>query len=849
MVNPMRTSIVLLTLLLLTLPLGCEDSPASTDTSTADILDVETGEDSGPVCGAVVCGEGELCCRDRCINPRSDATHCGACEQPCLRDEACLQGTCGRACEDGCRVGELCAEGLCVTQCPEGTTGCGENCVDTASNTLHCGACDQACTAPTNLCSRGACVSGCDVAELSCGGRCVRPESDHEHCGSCGNTCGADAVCALGQCTSACPEHLSDCGGRCVDLRSAHAHCGACGSPCDAEVCVSGACIPECPAGLSDCGGHCVDVTADPAHCGSCGLSCQAGAICVSGACGVRCDAPRSQCNGLCLDTSSHREHCGGCGQACAAQQACEAGACDCDEGYDDCNGEAVDGCEAALERDDAHCGGCGSSCDAQNTRCGEGVCVCTEGFADCDEDPSNGCEAEVEACVCSPGALEFCYTGPEDTRKKGICTDGTRQCEASGLAWGTCEGEKLPALEICDNGIDESCSGTADDGNDLDGDGWLSCDGGDCCDQLSDGCSEPAEVGPGAYDFPGNNADEDCDGTPDNPVIADCSPAKNVGLVSAEDLARAMELCDFTNGDPVAPGVISAELTLAHGSSIPSNVQVGVLDDFGLLVPPQENATMAVLSSGTARDAGDNDYTHPQDNAFFDFTSVVSAPAAYLAANGGEVATAPGCPSGQTSAGATNVYDSVRLALTIRVPQNARGIAFDFRFFSAEYPEFLCSKYNDFFLALLDTGAAGVPADRNISTDALDKPISVNNLLFTTCTAQPCGFTPFQGADTDGDGCPDSQVCDGDTLCSTDPGGSVCPDSATELAGFMSETDDAGATAWLTTRAPVLPGEEITLELFIWDSFDHALDSTVLLDHVRWLESSPVVSTDDGDP
>jgi len=46
---------------------------------------------------------------------------------------------------------------------------------------------------------------------------------------------------------------------------------------------------------------------------------------------------------------------------------------------------------------------------------------------------------------------------------------------------------------------------------------------------------------------------------------------------------------------------------------------------------------------------------------------------------------------------------------------------------------------------------------------------------------------------------------------------------------------DNAGATRWLTTTAPVVPGETITLRFVIWDTSDMQLDSLVLIDNFRW--------------
>lgn len=43
------------------------------------------------------------------------------------------------------------------------------------------------------------------------------------------------------------------------------------------------------------------------------------------------------------------------------------------------------------------------------------------------------------------------------------------------------------------------------------------------------------------------------------------------------------------------------------------------------------------------------------------------------------------------------------------------------------------------------------------------------------------------------------------------------------------------GGTNWLTTDAPIIPGETITLELMVFDVGDTQWDSLTLLDNFRW--------------
>lgn len=63
---------------------------------------------------------------------------------------------------------------------------------------------------------------------------------------------------------------------------------------------------------------------------------------------------------------------------------------------------------------------------------------------------------------VCEDGQTRSCYTGPEGTEGIGICKAGSQIC-SSGV-WGSCVGETLPSIEICD-GIDNDCDTLTDEG------------------------------------------------------------------------------------------------------------------------------------------------------------------------------------------------------------------------------------------------------------------------------------------------------------------------------------------------------------------------------------------------
>jgi hypothetical protein len=50
------------------------------------------------------------------------------------------------------------------------------------------------------------------------------------------------------------------------------------------------------------------------------------------------------------------------------------------------------------------------------------------------------------------------------------------------------------------------------------------------------------------------------------------------------------------------------------------------------------------------------------------------------------------------------------------------------------------------------------------------------------------------------------------------------------------TDSTSGGGTGWLTSQAPVQPGEVISLEFLIWDTGDESYDSSVLLDHLTWV-------------
>src|SRR5690606_8526043 len=114
-----------------------------------------------------------------------------------------------------------------------GRTQCGDRCVNSDNDPLHCGACGLAC-APGEMCSSGECRSACGgETPVQCGNRCY----------------GLDEA-ALGSCDLSCPTETPDaCDVGCVDLASDRRNCGECARTCDVESeCISGQCVAKASA-------------------------------------------------------------------------------------------------------------------------------------------------------------------------------------------------------------------------------------------------------------------------------------------------------------------------------------------------------------------------------------------------------------------------------------------------------------------------------------------------------------------------------------------------------------------------------------------------------------------------
>ena len=332
----------------------------------------------------------------------------------------------------------------------------------------------------------------------------------------------------------------------------------------------------------------------------------------------------------------------------------------------------------------------------------------------------------------------------------------------------------------------------------DHDGDGFSPAEG-DCreCDP---------SINPQAFDFPTNGLDDDCDGNVDNGT--ESCDATLTADGDANDHAKAIGMCKASSAG--SWGLVDARFVRADGvTPCTDNLQYRILEDFGAASTPREGRNMAVYSSGTARDRDDSGFRHPDGNRSSYSVGTTSTPA-------NPVPGAAGCPDG------TPGRDSCGLLMRIKAPVNANSFSYNFKFFTSEYPEWLCTAYNDAFVAYYD-GSLNTQADKNISFDSNGNPVSVNNGFFTIPAWPPPTSGDFEPLNGSGYA----------QQCTNRPGGT-----------FTSPSICGGATDWLFTAAPVAPGEEISLHFSIWDTGDTVWDSAVLIDNFRWSERTSSIVT-----
>jgi hypothetical protein len=403
---------------------------------------------------------------------------------------------------------------------------------------------------------------------------------------------------------------------------------------------------------------------------------------------------------------------------------------------------------------------------------------------------------------------------------------------------WAACGGTKTASISSLDGGGGSSGgSSGGGSGGSSSGGGSGGGSGGSSGSSSSSGGGSGSSSGgnddaggcppcdPGNVNLPGSNCDLDCSGTTTPP--GPCDGTLAVGG-PATDFAKALGICKVATGG--SWGLVSATYTQGYdATTAPNDGQHGLLPKFGSVILPREGTTLGVISSGYALPCDDTSQTATcaasgMGDPYF------KGPQTAMDATGS--VAPPGYPKGTTEcAVAATVFDTIGVTLTIKVPNNVAGMSFDFDFFSSEWPEYVCSTYDDQFVAWLQSEAwAGSGGDLNLAMDSTGNPISVNTPFLNRCT--PSTATGCAGTVT------------GTATCAAGP-------AELQGTGFYnlgtyctSQSTGGGATGWLTTTAPVKGGETITLQLILWDTGDANWDSSLLVDNLTWYAASRPVTT-----
>lgn len=142
------------------------------------------------------------------------------------------------------------------------------------------------------------------------------------------------------------------------------------------------------------------------------------------------CAGNQKRCSGQCVGADSVVFGCASLGcEPCALPHAVakcgQAGACaiaNCEAGFDDCDGQAANGCEASINTKE-HCGTCTRQCLGASEICSQGECV-------------TQCEAPLQKCGTS------CVSTASDVSHCGTCgrsctapLGGTTSCQAGECA------------------------------------------------------------------------------------------------------------------------------------------------------------------------------------------------------------------------------------------------------------------------------------------------------------------------------------------------------------------------------------------------------------------------------
>jgi hypothetical protein len=276
-------------------------------------------------------------------------------------------------------------------------------------------------------------------------------------------------------------------------------------------------------------------------------------------------------------------QNCASCGDVCKATNgnaACVAGKCtvgSCFSGFDDCDNDPTNGCEASLKDSIDTCGSCTKSCRADGdggsqtgVSCVQGVCVitsCPAGYDNCNNNAADGCETPLNTLTdCGVCGNPCAVANGTPTCKAGVCqvacSDGTTNCtkdkRVCGVGWGDCDGAGSNGCETATNTLGScgACDLPCDYANaketcELKAGAYV-CTFQGCSNGYADCNKDAPPVGTGTNSYVGNSCETSISGTPQQST----GPISNCGACGTTcNAAGSTNICQDNGGGAYSCG------------------------------------------------------------------------------------------------------------------------------------------------------------------------------------------------------------------------------------------------------------------------------------------------------